>query len=530
MVLVASSEAFPAAQLRTIGDRLFPQRLDTQPIVSSPLDMLHPTSPDFLRPGAQDILRELEAIHNGRYISPAREYVEDDGALFVRNGTREYARDYWLRLGIDRDAINKMVDEAGRVIPTPDDANPYFMHPLDAGMWVVEEADGFYDHNAKPLHDGLFYDTKGAAIDGMNMHKKPHVRTVVRGAFDILQQMQRFRSDLTVEDFLEATIGAGIHDMGNILNRKLHSKISPLLAGLRMPILMYNERLWQKIQRVAIFHNEPEIRNVIDEVWHTKGDASQTIKRMQVDFSPALLAVILADKLHLGQDRLPDVWTDRDGLFRDWQIAVNAFFGIRDAGYTEDGKKFTVNIDYNPGPQSAFLTDVHGSDVIKDDSTKYEYGAFPQHQAIHRYLEQGIASHSEVLEAMFWSKDGYRERMRLIIMSAFALNPKTQEVEINIHDELARAGLTAQAGKEFHDDRGKIINDNDRIAEIEHRTYTFTRENIDDQLKAIEQKFLDKGIKLTELLEARDRARNEAKAQSTTRRSAAMAPAALAAA
>lgn len=462
----------------------------------------------FLRPGAQDILAAMEAFYENRFQSEAKRFVEDDGALFVgNNGNREYARNYWLRLGLPLDAINNMVDIAGRIVETPDKRNPYTMHPLEAGLCAIEQADGFYDHNPKPLHDGILKEKHG--IDGFNDHRKPHVRKVTKDAYRLLTEAQLFRTDITTEDFYETTLGTAIHDMGNILNRKLHARISPLLAERRIPILTQNKTMWEKIKRVAIFHNEPEIRDVIEHVWHTKDDAAATIAAMQKDFSPALIAAIIADKLHLGPDRLPNIWKDPEGMMRDWQIAINAAFRMRNFGYSNDGRTFDMTIGYNPGMEMRYFAEVNDSSSDSHPSMRrsriHEEGRFIMPQAIHKYLKDRKASHSEVLEAIFWSDDGYKDRMRLAITAAFALNPTTETVTVNIVDDAHIEKL-----REFMNKDGQRTFDEARIQEIMHRKYTFTKEDIDQQLQKIQESFTKKGIDLEDLKKARGEAREKA--------------------
>lgn len=455
--------------------------------------------------------------------SRANDLIDEQDRLHVLNGDNYLAIDYWRNIAhMPEPIINQLVDEEGHLqfrIDTPTyRALSATRTAAKMGHKLIKALGILYNNNIYPL-DASIYTQEGKkqkGVDKFNAHQEPHIHTVTQGALDLLHQAQKlgFRH-ITRNTLRAAAKGAAFHDVVNILTRKFHAQGAPVFVPKVIPAFE-SDPLKDRINAVAVFHNEPEMAALIKS-WGTQGDAVATIQRMQ-QMDPAILATILADKLHIGQDRLPPGWTESDGILRDWHVGINAAFNIESAGYTarkaglrrrmEDAGRFVINLTYNPRLENTYF--MRGREhPATTDSTRYPIGRKTDMPKVVNDLlvaEDGPhVSHSEVLEAVMWSKDGYRERLRLTIMAAFAFNPNAQEVEFNIFDPDAQVGLGGNKAKGL-----KPLLPQERIDEIKHRQYIFKRDNIDAVLDQIQQKFVDKRIDLTKLKEAGENLRPSA--------------------
>ncbi len=431
-------------------------------------------------------------------MTEAQSLIGPDYTLSVLNGNRHKAKDYWTKAGMPYEEMRKLIDTQGRLTMYVDNEtvrNMLSLSPFDAGMQMVTLLAPLYDNNNYPLDQSLkdkTPDGKQKGIDGFNAHQTPHIRVVVAGQHFFLSQAQHFgfRHDIDDDTFYAGALGAAGHDVANILTRKKHAQAAPWLTAAVMPELARSKH-WERAAQVMVLHNEPEMKTLIKDVWNTLDDAPKTIAHMAT-LPPEVLATILADKLHIGQDRLPVGWEHADGILRDWNIGVNACFSTTSAAYSPNSKKFTANIMYNPGMESHYFSpDKLSGDLIQPTIRNGKGNKYRMPQAIDKYVmhpdPKKRISHSEVLEAMLW--ETYAERMRLTIMAAFAFNPRTKTVEINITDPDAPRGLTGLMKKR-------------RIKQVQKRTYKFHRNDIDKQLATIRQGFIDKGIDLSALKEA----------------------------
>ena len=435
--------------------------------------------------------------------SESNQLIDKNGVMYVINGkpgdTPETAREYWLDKGMPTTEVNKIVDGGGhiRLHVKPHEYRRLIGHnPLKAALLIIDALAPVYDNNSYPL------DASIPGIDGFNAHQRPHIRTVTQGAYDLLQQAKKLKfRKITRNTEIVTTRGAAGHDSDNVQSRRLHAKGAPRLLDHIIPSRV-SDPLKDRVDAVMVFHNEPELRELLKK--NTDGSTQEGITYLQ-KLDPAILATIIADKLHIGQDRLPPRWMDSEGILRDWNIGINAAFTTESAGFVakakpgrrshlEDVGKFVVNIKYNETFEDEYFTPALGH-TLTQDSTRYPNGRINLPEAIQAYIPN--ATHSEVLEAMLWKT--YHERLRLTLMTIFAYNPNAESVEININDPDARRGLTKHLSGVLTPEEIE-----QRIHEVEHRRYLFTRDNIDQQLGEIQQKFELKGVHLEDLKKAGD--------------------------
>lgn len=476
--MVSFAELQPTPRFRDRFQRILPQRLRRSP------DYLSLLSPD-----------PLASVN----FQDARQLLDTNGTVYAMNGTKHLAREYWSQKADMPDSdIQKLVDSKSRLIfhiPSKIVRNIIRLsagNPLAGGLELIDQLAPLYDTNGFSLDAsirGTTEDGKPKGIDGFNDHRRPHIRTVLRGALALLDQAQTigFRSDITPEIKQTTALGTAIHDTINVFSRKHHAVGIPVILPHIMPELARSP-LWHDVAQIGVLHNEAQVMEFLKTLpeEHTLADEIAKLEEL----GPATLAGILADKLHIGQDRLPERWKDADGILRDPNIGINACFSVASAkandetsgaGYTRDGTKFIVNMLYNPGMEKDYF---HPAIT---PSRRYTNGRFAMPQAIDNLLRTQGVSHSEVLEAMLW--ETYQDRLKLTIMAAFAFNPTAQTVEIHIHDIDANNGL-------------RDILPPERIAEIKHRTRTFTRGNLDDELNTLRKSFEGKGIEIPKLQKA----------------------------
>lgn len=442
----------------------------------------------------QDLMAEFD-------LSLRYDLIPDHAPVQVRNGKLKPAGEYWGQVGIKEDVINQIVDTEGKwIFQVPDEKvkDLFQMDPLAAAEGMIDAMAVLYDNNRYPLHDSVIREKEGKqfGLDGMNEHGQQHVKWVTRNTYAFLKMAQPFRKDITERTFRVGTTAAAGHDVGQILLRNGQeigsvAVLEHAMSGLKGQVDGF---FFEDVKRAIVIHPEANVTDLAERVWHTAGNAAATIQKMYEELRPEELALILADKLHIGQDRLPSKWRDSDGILRDLHVGVNAAFDVDAAGYTPNGNTFKVEMAYNPGLEESYFAKVNGLSSLTEHpavttSKHHRNGRFKMPNAIHQLLRAGKASHSEVLEALMWSEHGYHARLRLAIMAAFALNPATENVEIEISDPDATRGLSEYLP-------------NERIAEIQSRKYTFTRDSLDEELVAIQHSFAEKGIDVDALKKA----------------------------
>ena len=459
---------------------------------------LHPNLPPTL--SAQELLQKIDFSESSKLIGKL-------GHVFVINGKKNdtpiLAQQYWPQHGMPDEVVRQLVDGEGRLRfhLKPSEHRRLVGHsPLKAAMMTIDALAPLYDNNQYPLRGSITEVENGRkrGVDGFNAHQRPHIKTVTQGAAELLDQARKigFRK-ITRNTRVAALRGATWHDHVNLWSRRLHANGAPLMMSQIAP-LSQKDPLVDRVNAVMVFHNEKEMSSLLEA-----NNATSSTKAVEFlsHVDPAIPAILIADKLHIGQDRLPSEWTDPKGILRDVRVGFNAFFTTDAAGYTQDGKRFVVNISYNPRVENEIFSRFTGRNTVVVDSKRHTNGVTNMPEAIHAYLEypdiSQRVSHSEVMEAIMWDPAGHGDSLRLAIISAFAYNPWLQQVEFNIDDPDAPIGLGEHPDKNL-----PALLSPERIKEVQHRQYTFTRDTIDEQLDAIKQKFKDKGVDIHALVEA----------------------------
>lgn len=137
----------------------------------------------------------------------------------------------------------------------------------------------------------------GPALDaelayGFNDHSDRHTLWVTQQTIDLLMRAgMNFsgKGQTNIETELLATLVGMTHDLGNLVSRKGHSKYSiELLRGLFVRTPEQNGQ-WQMVEQAVIYHDEG-----------TLGQDKFDLKNGH----PLLWALVAADKMHVGRDRL----------------------------------------------------------------------------------------------------------------------------------------------------------------------------------------------------------------------------------
>lgn len=172
---------------------------------------------------------------------------------------------------------------------------------------------------------------------GFNDHTDRHTLWVSQTAVELLQRSGLSYDgnsgyDVTTE--LLAMLAGMTHDLGNFFGRKRHWYLSSWLLTRLFKNIDYASREWQYLNDAVLFHEEPEI---IEE----KIDLKKT--------SPLHWALITADKMHVGRDRIGprsfESGVKAKALEKDVHILTNAL--IVRSSWCLGVNEFVWNLDFS---------------------------------------------------------------------------------------------------------------------------------------------------------------------------------------
>lgn len=185
-----------------------------------------------------------------------------------------------------------------------------------------------------PTYVGMALDSE---LDfGFNDHTDRHTLWVASNTVDILNRAgvtwDGSSGTNTITELLALLVGM-THDLGNLLDRKRHSSLSvQILDSMFVVSPEYND-IWQAVKRTILYH---------DEFALVEGGFSLN------KGGPLLWALVLADKMHVGRDRLGEksIKLGQDGSAeKDVHVTLNMLIS-RSVWYI-DPESFTWKLDFS---------------------------------------------------------------------------------------------------------------------------------------------------------------------------------------
>ena len=127
---------------------------------------------------------------------------------------------------------------------------------------------------------------------GFNDHTDRHTLWVSQTATELLQRAGMSYNGIgsyNLKTELLTTLVGMTHDIGNFLGRKQHSRMSVWLLTRLFDEIEFESPEWQVVSYAILFHEEPELV-----------ESGAALK----DGNPLQWALVAADKMHVGRDRV----------------------------------------------------------------------------------------------------------------------------------------------------------------------------------------------------------------------------------
>jgi hypothetical protein len=302
-------------------------------------------------------------------------------------------------------------------------ANPEELEELFSfrrGIWILkdQERGSIYNHAAAddinrhlrhlfhPINTVIDRALDGLSPDGFNKHGEAHVNRVVGQGLTLLDYMaadENSRKNLV--------IAAQAHDIGNIFGRDAHPHISPNMLQKIVPSIKDDVDSWRVINRAIVLHDSDNLRAVTSS-WGNIS-SSERLKRLADYMRPEGLALLIADKVEVGRDRISDKIL-AGSIIKDPHAVVNLLG--RHAGVEVFGESFIWNLKYNP-------------EFTPAEMEKFKHFA----PGWKRRNEEGeVKIGFSDWKNMFWGI--YTERVITAIEAALAFFPYLENVEISMTD------------------------------------------------------------------------------------------------
>lgn len=224
---------------------------------------------------------------------------EANGHVLRRADTGEPLRSFLARNGVDPHDIDRLVMADSRLRPS-----------IDLAALLALDADDIFAYLVD--HVGFMLDLQQVALDGetptgFNAHGKRHVAIVTRSALGLIRRLdpidQRRLGDR------ELVAGGLLHDVGNLISRRLHGLYGVYLA-------------WQLFGGIAAG----------TDAFERFLDAAEIIAFHEVEFAsmhaafkllrPATLAIIIADKTDVSFRRV-SLKSNVPEAVRDQHVMLN---------------------------------------------------------------------------------------------------------------------------------------------------------------------------------------------------------------
>jgi len=251
---------------------------------------------------------------------------------------------------------------------------------------------------------------------GFNDHTDRHTLWVTSTAVELLQRAGK--SWANTQDKYGArsevllTLVGMVHDLGNLLDRSNHSMYSAwLLTRLFHNYESYLAE-WQAVMYTILFHEEPILREL-------KINLSEGL--------PLQWALIAADKMHVGRDRIGDrsyvSGIANRALEEDAHILLNTLV-VRSA-WIRASNAFVWHLDFS----------VEQLEEKVASFTKGK-GRIWVPEEFHRQFREGGKPYREIFAELFVSL--YEARIRMAAMSVFLLYPDVKKFQVFLTDAMRK--------------------------------------------------------------------------------------------
>lgn len=377
-----------------------------------------------------------------------REQSSVDGVIETQDlvtGRRVPLGDHLANIGASPELISTLVRSDGSfgyraLLPdlhnvTPDDLQQHMLAAI------------------KPVHEGINAIFNEPTLGGRspNDHGPRHIRAVATTAKRLAQEAGYDHPALVA-----TIISAHVHDLGNIVSREDHASISAGLALKIFPQLPWYPRITDDVLKAVALH-DGDVRSkalrVTSETPHA--DLIEQYRKLGKSFSP----LVIADKAHIGPDRLPDKPLTREEL-NDIHASTNWNGRTNHVGLAKDGKTFMWWVGFDQKISEA--------EAKRHPELVHHEGNGQYTGVLSRRMEWQQAVEGESAFTI-WARDIRRLRHDSLLLMAgasFSMHPQ-QERFIFL--------LNNNSGESTEREKPHIV--------------VFRRESIDDDIRAYQEKY-----------------------------------------
>lgn len=326
------------------------------------------------------------------------------------------AREYLLSLGIDEASVNVLFDVSGNwKYKVEEIIDPFTYTPHDLETKLLD--------NLKPVYDLVSKSLDSIHELGFAKHDIPHITDVTDEVRKLLDEV-----DSDQKTKIIGVIAACVHDLGNILSRKYHSKLSPLIFKLTFPNFVINKEDWFRVKDAVVYHDEP----VIYEEINSWGDISneQKVEMFRKVFKKEVLALLISDKTRVNRKRLSDKNQTMKAIDENEHYEVN-LLGQTDCIVIKKDSAL-VKFNYHPYASSEEADNYPGF-FKKSKHFGFRAAVSKDAKELHKFATP--IDNFSTWRHKYWKI--YSERTFLFTYALFALFPHIDRVVIQMVDYIS---------------------------------------------------------------------------------------------
>ncbi|MEO6061210.1 MAG: hypothetical protein ABIQ99_04640 [Thermoflexales bacterium] len=334
---------------------------------------------------------------------------EENGHILRRNATNESLLAFLTRLEAPAHILDRLLTPESRLRPRLDYAALLRLTPDTLFAYLLDQFAAVFDLQQLTLDS--------ETVTGFNAHGSPHVSNVARNALALARGFDPLSANSTLEK--EAVIGGLMHDMGNLLGRKLHGLYGVyLMTQLFTNVDADPQTLDSYVTalEVTLFH-EVEF-----------GSEQALFARL----NPATLAVIIADKTDVSFRRV-SAKSNVSEAMRDAHVLVNLLVAnsaiSRDTG---PSGRFNWRVDF----RSKF--DLEQFDLFSSLLKATGRVRYPQEWTA--LYEESNIEYLFVFQSTFMTI--YLSRLYLTLRAVFSMFPSVSEFVFVVDDAERSVSLT----------------------------------------------------------------------------------------
>lgn len=285
---------------------------------------------------------------------------------------------------------------------------------------------------------------------GYNDHGPVHIRSVVERTLDLAR-----KAGLSEHQQKIAVAAAVGHDLGNLIDRDIHSTISPLIFAQIFPSLAANKEDWIAINRAIELHNAAMYDSLIANKQDKKGSLmhlpqEDIYAQMRKKWGSEGLVVLVADKVDVGRWRVNDKALAPTMIDQHQYSEYNLHMQTQDVVIDQPARQAQWNLVFRPFVAQSEQERFAPLSTETPDSRRAMYAS----EKVRKDDGSNLADMDKSIH-QFATK--HYSQIRAAVLGLFALESSCATVQINIQDE----------------SRPDVV-----------RTVTFDRKNVEEQLAA----------------------------------------------